>query len=374
MSLSSASPAELIRRLAHSPALYDQCMIHYPKSRPITVTCLPLRNSSSGSLDVVPSEILRMIFVLLDFESLRTLRLVNFGIKDAVESLPAYRDMVKHGSIVLRALVETCLHSHYSAAELYDVLRSDRCVGCTDHGPFFLLPACQRVCFNCLNNNREMRVITAFAANICFGLSKRFLKKHSDRGLPAMLTLPGLYGIGLEEKRIRRWVVSVSKARALGLRLYGSQLKMESSVQAAYSKKRTAFHQREAAWLSRRQSGPAGSRPRKPPDSGRILSDSNDQFHFQASSPFPFLDVREGKVDHGLWCLGCQDQYVWHRIRTHDVDYSALKRNESKAYTEQEILRHFIDCPGSKRLWDQHCQRNNIKNDDAALSSTTKYL
>lgn len=88
----------------------------------------------------LPVEVVHNIFSSLDFDSLGKLRLVSYMIKVIVEAVPVYRCMVELASTALGTLTKTKIISEFSAAQLYNVLSTDRCVGRGDYGPYLLLP------------------------------------------------------------------------------------------------------------------------------------------------------------------------------------------------------------------------------------------
>jgi hypothetical protein len=84
------------------------------------------------------------------------------------------------------------------------------------------------------------------------------------------------------------------------------------------------------------------------------------RFTFIASTPFPSVDQRSGRVEIGLWCRDCAEQTV--RVigqaarNGHSLDIAdclELERRERKAFTEEEIWDHSQTCPGAKSIWTQ---------------------
>lgn len=187
MSRDENSHLELVRRSRWDvpPCSYPSRMIQCRGSRFIDAENLPPRRSVSGRFDLIPDELLNHVFVLLDIETLRSLRLVNFATKQLVESLPAYADLMKHAPETIHVLECTNLLSYFAANQLYEALLCDRCAGCNEYGNFLFLPACKRCCIDCLSDHPYMRVITVAAAKERFG-------EASLRGLPIMHSLPGI--------------------------------------------------------------------------------------------------------------------------------------------------------------------------------------
>lgn len=354
-----ASPhAELLGNLSLGPP-YEPSMIHYPPSTSTTAALpeLPSRPSSGGELDRLPLELLHEIFPSLDFGTLRDLRAANFRTRDLVDSFPAWRCMTQHASSTLRALADTQLIMHFSSGQLYATLRSDRCEFCNKYGAFLFLPTAQRICFNCHLDNPDLRVLTVSAAATCFGLGKDQIKL-----LPTMLSLPARYG--LEKVRMlqskRPWLVSIARAREIGIKLHGSREKMEARVEAATVRRMAKFDQRlRNPPVNRR-------RPREPLDPKWILGSQEDPFRFVASMYFPSVDERGGTVERGLNCSGCQDRLARFSRQSHIVaGLLELRKRQRTSYSRQEFLAHLKECPDAKRIWRDLCGRGLVKNTDA---------
>ena len=78
-------------------------------------------------LDVLPVELQFFILELLDFRSLSRLARSCHRAMAVVQSFPAYRSVMEHGSMALLALSRMDLLSVHSAATLYKALRSMDC-------------------------------------------------------------------------------------------------------------------------------------------------------------------------------------------------------------------------------------------------------
>ncbi|KAG8668322.1 hypothetical protein FPOAC1_007701 [Fusarium poae] len=172
-----------------------------------------------GLLDTMPVELLSLVLNYLDFQSLSRLSRVSFRGKIVVESLLSYKQVMQHAPKVLTALTKTNLISLYSASLVLQTLRTSRCVSCFDFGAFLYLPTCERVCLECLYQNRGLWMITIATAKKCFGLSQRQIQT-----IPIMRNIPGTYSVRTLEKTHRRvnQLVSVRHAKQLGLDVHGS--------------------------------------------------------------------------------------------------------------------------------------------------------
>lgn len=137
-------------------------------------------------LDELPLEILHQLLQLLDFHTWLMARSVNFAGRSTIDALPAYNYMTQYAAIVIRALNQKRLVNDSTAAHLFHVFRTDRCVGCQQLGAFLFLLNCYRRCYKCLEIDVRFRAIDLRAAKNKLGL------KLSDlRSIPTTLTLPG---------------------------------------------------------------------------------------------------------------------------------------------------------------------------------------
>ncbi len=295
----------------------------------------------------LPLELLHIIFSSLEFESLGKLRLVNYAIKQTIEGMPAFRCMVEHASTALRALREGRLISEFSAAQLYNVLRTNRCVGCRDYGPYLLLPTIERCCFNCLTDNLSMRVISTSVAASCFALSGK-----SICSIPRMYSISGEYDYQWRSRR--QWLLSTKMVREFAVKLHGGEIEMYKKVDANSSKVWTAYIKKWQAWLlARRFNVPSPERPLLP---NKRLNSADDPFRYMASTPFPSLDHQAGSVERGLWCQGCSEQLSQGLNRGRSLgieELEELMKKVRKAFSKQEMFDHVDNCPGAQSLWSK---------------------
>ncbi|CAK7214116.1 hypothetical protein SCUCBS95973_002029 [Sporothrix curviconia] len=176
--------------------------------------------SSLGRLDCLPAELLRMVVHLLDCQSLVRLGQTSRGAWAIVDGLPAYRELRQHVLEVLAALGRTRMLRHHSVLLLQEALRSSLCASCQlSFGGFLLLPTCERVCFDCLYENRALWMTTLGNARACFRLTQRQLETQ----LPVLHTIPGFYGVQWHKHhpKIHR-LVNVRQAKELAVKIHGS--------------------------------------------------------------------------------------------------------------------------------------------------------
>ncbi|KAK2764583.1 hypothetical protein FQN54_009278 [Arachnomyces sp. PD_36] len=347
----SREDQELLRLFSHSRKWLGSYMIYRePRILPRQYfTTLPSR-SFTNSLRKLPPELLFLIYSYLDLESITKLRTVDRWMKVMIDAFPAYQNLLQHAPMAVQALADTHLLASFSISALYDALRSEACVGCSDFGPFLLLPLGKRCCFNCLQHNLLLRVITVPAAQKCFGLNKSAVDS-----LPKLHSLPGTYGPESRLVKGRKQLVSVWEAQERGIELHGGRDEMETTVLTNSLKELAAFTRKTEKWSSRSANSLASRRPVRPKTPKEILEAPNDPFRLLASVPFPFLR-RGGTVEHGMSCVGCQNLKANHALANKTLDTRnltferELEQNDIKSYTERGILQHFSQCRGTKNV------------------------
>ncbi|KAI4868381.1 hypothetical protein F4820DRAFT_123059 [Hypoxylon rubiginosum] len=310
-------------------------------------------SSSLGLLEVLPAELLLLTLNFLDFQSLSRLSRACLKGKAVVETLPAYKEMMKHAPEVLTALGRTGLLSYHSSSLLRQTLRSEKCVSCFDFGAFLFLPTCERVCFECLHQNQALRMTTLASAKRCFHLTHSQLKR-----IPIMHSIPGIYCVRFQVSYSRTCrLVSVKQAKQLGIEVHGS---IENLAKLALTTRRGKMTSRESWILKYFREAPL-----EPPgcDLSRLPEKSNiteDNFAGMASIRIPYLT--EAGADRGRLCRGCQVTYEHYRqgslpasvlselappgVGPHRPLLAILARLRSR----DRFLDHIRHCYGASRL------------------------
>ena len=301
---------------------------------------------SIGTFDLLPFEIVQQLVQDLDLESVLTFRQVNSRSKAIVESLLSYQRLKAYVPNAFPVLLLTGLQRFFSLRQLFGALRTEKCDGCGEFGPFLFWPTCSRRCYTCLSHDDSLRVISASAAKACYGLSTKDLRK-----LPTLQVLAEKRGDG-EDANLgrgrRRNLVSEEQVVALGIAKYGTRANMKDFVNGLFQEKMTAYNQRKLKW----DNGGAtrGRRPQKP----RSLTNDFDSRGMR-SYPFPFLDSRDKSVHHGISCKGCQKNY-----RTSPRSDAAARRKKDTAFSESGFLKHFKECAEAQLIWMQWCRTSGF--------------
>ena len=349
MAFDNHNPEYLVTRLSWRPDYILNSMISVGK--PIRSTILQtFKPCSTGRLDILPIEILQRVLNLLDFRSLSRLTHVCHGGRAAVQSLPAYRDLMKHASTALVALNRTKLIIFHSAMSIYAALHSGNCSSCQNYGPFLFLPTCERCCYECLCSNPSMRVVTYRMAKIYFGVSPKDLRR-----IPTMLSVPGTYSVRytvIHRKRTK--LVSLKQAREVGVTVHGSEESMGKLVALQKNGKLTCQQLNVVRWLK-----DSFKEPQSRYQNMSISYDTpNDRFCGMASVGFPSLR-QNGILENGLWCYGCRLKFE-NYYRTRELDSTAdlrlaggepikaLRRLEYRARSKSDFIGHTRECKGSE--------------------------
>lgn len=168
-----------------------------------------------------------------------------------------------------------------------------------------------------------MKVMTRAAAKKYLALNASAL-----RGLPIMRSIPGTYAG--QKRKDKVWVISAIKACEL----------VEDPPEPEWMDE-DVHHQ-----LTHR-------RPRSRLDAIKDRPLAPSYFQFRSSTPFPFLHRRgdPNKIEHGLWCAGCEDQTYRQQWNSQArPDDRTLYRKMMRSFTERDILLHFAECAGATRL------------------------
>jgi hypothetical protein len=81
-----------------------------------------------------------------------------------------------------------------------------------------------------------------------------------------------------------------------------------------------------------------------------------------AATPFPYLDIRSGKVERPFYCYGCvlelnnMEDFPLNIVHSPDVvafreRFLCLRRSRERAFLKTEILSHFESCQKAIEYW-----------------------
>ncbi|KAI0532882.1 F-box domain-containing protein [Xylaria digitata] len=350
MSNPPLDPEMAVSRLSYRPRDLIGAMISVTYSpqppRPMRASCA----SSLGLLDRLPLELISIVLSMLDMQSIARFASLSFQGNAFVQSHRTYRELVKFAPQTLWALGKVGLIGLHSAVQLHTALRTDRCVSCLEYGAFLFLPTCERCCWECLCYNPLLRAISPTQVKRYFGLDERDLEQ-----LPDFYVIPGKYGISSKPAPEPRRLISVAAAKRLGLMVHGSVAGLTKILDITCRSARQLF----TAWYL--QGGPPMPQVEDLlflPDRPDILT---DKFFGMASVPFPSIS-KEGRIEDGLWCKGCEATF--HRYDSlglpQDVLAAMVPSNrhpeqvllgfKRRARSKQAFLDHVEHCYGAQQL------------------------
>lgn len=258
-----------------------------------------------GTLDSLPPELLRMVYLELDISSCLNLRQTNRRAREFVSNMVEYRAVAQHALETLRAVLRTGIYPHVKVSNLYKALCTRGCTVCdNEFGGFLFLPTTTRCCYPCINEPRDLQVFTVA------GLAKEIgVREQKFRHiLPVLRTLPGVYTMTQRTRKARHSLVSHPDAiSALG--------KLGFSDTSA------------ASMLSKIRS--------KDIDTSMV------------STSMPLFDPITGEVQYGVCCKGCQ---IVIELGIDRSDDKVTRRD--RIYSKEGYLDHFPTFPQSLKLWE----------------------
>lgn len=368
------SPEDHIARLSHRPPHALNAMIRINDPAKLSTINRDSTSSSLGSLDILPPELLQHTLRMLDFRSLSHLSRVSLHGNEVVRSLNIYRALMKHAPKVLTALGHTGLITLHSANVIYDALCSEPCVSCLQYGAFLFLPTCQRCCYECLHRNQSLWVVEIRLAKKAFDLTAAQAKQ-----LLTIRSIPGVYGIGRHSRRRQMKLTTVRAAKELGLAIHGSSEILADSLAA----KRKQLKIKEYHILRHMQAALLD-----PPllDLSWALSEWNmasDHYCGMASILFPSLTPGKG-IEGGLWCLGCEQDFVDYRVNKlppeviarspHSSDpFFGFMAMERRAWSTAGFLEHITHCHGAQKL-DAKYERKRMIEEDKTIAREEHFV
>lgn len=251
----------------------------------------------AGALDVLPLELLHEVLAQLDLRSLTYFRLVSRRASGLVDSLPEYSDIAKHASNALRGILAIGTGPYINCTTLHGSLCTARCEQCGDFGGYLYLLTCKRVCFLCLSKTEVFLPLAPSHACRKFGLDR-----HHIESLPRMMVVPGTYSPNRKKIASSATLVDYEHARLAGINLHGSLGAMEEYVSQAQARGLEAYRTR----LAEQKSDSGNRRPRRPPALDPVDGKSGNPHRFAAIARVPWLDRASRRVEHGLYCVGCE--------------------------------------------------------------------
>lgn len=291
--------------LAHE-YLADQCLLDNGRHESDKVT------RTLGTLRVLPTEVLYMVLLRLDLQSLTVLRAVNRYMRATIDGMHEYKAIASCAPNVLRAALSSGAAAWISLSELLDLLtKTAACARCSNVGNIVYLLTFERVCKECID---RFQIMTVSQAKDGYGLCQRSLAN-----VRALTALPG------------------SGETAVGrLTVFDSRAVEEAAI---------TFHGSRKAFLGFQTSRESKHDPKICRHGCKAWDNLFHRFYTPRQSNAmilaPLIDARrESPVsDWGISCKPCAD--------TIKGGHSKLE-NMVMAFTREMYIEHVRECPHAK--------------------------
>lgn len=227
-----------------------------------------------GNLDILPIELINMVFVQLDIDTLfRHVRQVNRRALAIVESMPEYQTTVTYTPDIIHIIFKIKTNRFISLETLYEKLCTAECEECGDFGGYLYLITRKRVCFLCFTQNVKYQPLVYTTAMGKFGLDASTIKT-----LPQMQSIMGDYSPH-QWWYARTRLVDYGSAYKAGIATHGSWLAMEIYVHE---------HPYDVSDFDFGSDGPI-----------------NEFTSFRAVVRAPWLNRASKELVFGFHCMGC---------------------------------------------------------------------
>lgn len=291
---------------------------------------------SMGFLDRLPTELLHIVLLDLDLESMHALRTVNRGVRHVIDNLPQYRAVVTLAPNALRAASSVGLASSILYRNLHDALRAGVCGACGDFGPFLYLLSCSRACILCLAHNPRFQPLTPSDAKAMYGLDDQTVSS-----LPTLSAPPVIQSGSQEACQRRTRLVDRDSAEKAGIRLHGSMQAMRNFAEKLDSQAKLEYEQQQLLYANLGTAYRPSNYIPRPPD--RAAAKRN---RFMGVIRFPYLNNDTRLLEWGLSCTGCLRENQLSRQQSRLV--CPRTRDWRRMFTTQGYLDHLAECEQSR--------------------------
>ena len=272
-----------------------------------------------GSLEIVPLEVLQMIILRLDIQSITHFRRVNRRAGLVVDQVPQYKQIIVHAPASIRGCLSIRTGFSFSCQDLYDKLRTTNCDSCGDFGGYLYLVTCRRVCFLCFTEKTEYLPLLRSDVIRKFGLRPKYLAK-----LPSFKSVPGRYSSRGIQCRRRITLIDHSAAREAGIVVHGDSNSMKQYVSESLTKN-LEIHKS-------RNSTSTGAKPRLPRSADSFDGFSSNPLRFMGIIRAPVLDARMAEPQWGFHCIACKPHHYGRPLHWR------------RKYTKESYRDHIREC------------------------------
>lgn len=269
-------------------------------------------NHGLGAFDRLPLEMIHMVLIRLDIQSLNEFRRVNKSARLITDAIPQYKRILAHVPASIRGSLNINTARFFSCLDLYEKLSTAECDTCGDFGGYLYLVTCRRVCFLCFTEKTEYLPVLRKDAIRKFGLGPEHLAS-----IPYMKSFPGRYSPRGIKCRRREALYDYAAARQTGIAVHGSINAMEEHASEMARKQLEVYNTKLSL--------------RRPTRTNLRLPRLEDPFDGRCSNPkrfmgiirAPFFSAQTIAPDWGLHCFACKPSHYgrplhWRRKFTVD--------------------------------------------------------
>lgn len=270
-----------------------------------------------GQLEILPLEILQMVLLPLDIQSITQFRRINRQARLVVDQIPQYKQIIAHAPASIRGCLSIGTGSSFSCQDLYDTLRTADCDSCGDFGGYLYLITCRRVCFLCFTGKTDYLPLRRSDVVRKFGLRSEHLAK-----LPSLKSVPGRYSPFEIKCRRRITLYDHSAALEAGIAVHGDSKSMEQYASDNLANKLEVYESRKAT--------STGVVPRRPKSEDFDAHQSNP-LRFMGIIRAPVFDARMPDPQWGFHCIACES-------------HSDPPLNWRRKFTKESYRDHIREC------------------------------
>ena len=327
------SRGDIYDRTIDTEHLQHDCPLDQTSSKSPLASDMRDATASLGRFDKLPVETIHTIFTSLDLYTLTLLRSTSKRMNLIVDSVLPYKEVFTHAPNALRALLSTGTARYFTAIDLQNALRAQKCLLCNHFGTFLYLLECRRCCWQCLSSSEDLLPIAKEAAQALYHLDVQTMVD-----LPTVLNIPDNYGPKQRRKPhmrnkggIRVALVAYGAARNAGVALQA----LTDDYEKAKLETRIALR------------GPVAQ------DFMRDMDCMNYDFagynagyglepqRFMAAVRFPTLIAGSDVVEWGVSCLGCLE----------NAKEGDEERFWNEQYTNAGMVAHLAYCQEARHSW-----------------------
>ncbi|OJJ87589.1 uncharacterized protein ASPGLDRAFT_163897 [Aspergillus glaucus CBS 516.65] len=251
-----------------------------------------------GSLEQLPLELINMVLIQLEIQSLTDFQRVNKRAMQVVDSIPQYKKIILHAPASIRGSLSISTGSLFSCQELYEKLCTAECDSCGDLGGYLYLVTCRRICFLCFTKKTEY--LPLLQADT---IRKFRLRREDIATLPSMNSVPGRYSPREIKCRTQLTLIDHDAARQAGITVHGNINAMEQYALEMTSKKLEQYQSRKSIHIA---DCPNLRRPR----SEDIFDGHSPNLkRFLGIIRAPFLNARTGSLEWVFHCAACKPHH-----------------------------------------------------------------